>query len=95
MLTVSWELLISVVARVAPLKITTEAETKWLPLAVRTKLGCNWAKTSVAGEIEVRLGEGRALPQRGFRALHPVRIKSTASNETRSTIRDEGGMHGV
>ncbi len=93
MLAVSWELLISVVVRAAPLKSTTEDDTKWLPAAVRTKLGCNCAKSSVAGEIEVRAGTGRALPQRGFKALHPGRIKSTTSNETTSTIRTEGSMN--
>ena len=91
MSTVSWELLITVVARVVPLKITTEEETKWLPLAVMTKLGGNCANTIVAGEIESRIGTGRALPQRGFSVLHPVRSRS--SHELRRATRKEGGMN--
>jgi hypothetical protein len=93
MLTVSWELLVTVVTRVTPLKITTEEETKWLPEAVRTKLGGNFAKTIVAGEIEPRMGAGRALPQRGFSVLHPVRSKSTRSHDLRSTTRKEGSIN--
>jgi hypothetical protein len=93
MLTVSWELLITVVTRLAPLKTTTEEETNRLPEAVRTKLGGNFAKTIVAGEIESRMGVGRALPQRGFSVLHPVRSKSTRSQDVRSTLRKEWGMN--
>jgi hypothetical protein len=93
MLTVSWELLVTVVTRLAPLKTTTEEETKWLPVAVRTKLGGNVAKTIVAGEIEPRMGAGRALPQRGFSVLHPVRSKSTRSHDVRSTLRKDWGMN--
>ena len=93
MLTVSWVLLITVVVRVAPLKTTTEEETKWLPVVVRTKLGGNCAKTIVAGEIESRIGTGRALPQRGFSVLHPGSSKSTISHELRSTIRKGVGMN--
>ncbi len=93
MLTVSCVLLTTVVARVAPLKIKTEEETKWLPVAVMTKLDGNCAKTIVAGEIESSTGTGRALPQRGFRALHPSRSKSTTSDELTSTVRDEVGTN--
>ncbi len=39
MLTLSSELLMTVVASTAPLKTTTEEETRWLPVAVMTKLG--------------------------------------------------------
>ena len=92
---VSWELLFTVVVRVVPLKTTTEKETKWLPVAVMTKLGCNCAKTSVAGEIESRTGTGRALPQRGFNMLHPGRSNSTTSHELRSTIREKLSMNQV
>jgi hypothetical protein len=80
-LAVSWELLTTVVARVAPLKTITEEATKWPPVAVRTKLGGSCEKTMVVGEIELRLGEGRALPQRGFSALQPDRSKSATSHE--------------
>ena len=93
MLAVSSELLTTVVARVAPLKITTEEETKWLPVAVMTKPDGNCAKTIVAGEIELRTGTGRALPHRGFRALHPNRSKSTTSDELMSTVRTEVGTN--
>jgi hypothetical protein len=95
MLAVSWELLTTVVVRVAPLKTITEEETKWLPFAVRMKLGGSCENTSVVGEIESRLGMGRALPQRGFRALHPGRSESAASNEPRRTIRHREGIRRV
>jgi hypothetical protein len=88
-LAVTWELLITTVARLAPLKTTTEEETKWLPVAVMTKLGGNCAKTMVAGEIEPRTGTGRALLQRGFSALHPGRKRSTMSQELRKAARKE------
>jgi hypothetical protein len=78
-LAVSWELLTTVVARGAPLMSMTEEATKWPPVAVR---GCgSCAKTIVVGEIELRLGEGRALPQRGFSALQPGRSKSATSHK--------------
>ena len=59
----SGKLLPTPVARVAPLKTTTEEETNWLPVAVRTKLGGNCEKTMVVGEIELRVGAGRAPPE--------------------------------
>ncbi len=71
MLAVSWELLISVVVRAAPLKSTTEDDTKWLPAAVRTKLGCNCAKSSVAGEIEVRDGTWAGAPAERIQSVAP------------------------
>ena len=80
-LAVSWELLTTVVARGAPLMSMTEEPTKWPPVAVRTKLGGSDAKTMVVGEIELRLGEGRALPQRGFSALQPGRSRSATSHK--------------
>ena len=89
MVTVSWELLFTEVVRVAPLKTTTEEATNWLPVAVRTKLGGNCEKSMVVGEIELRTGTGRALPQRGFRALQPERSKSTASSELRRSAGKE------
>jgi len=95
MFAVSTELLTTVVARVVPLKTITEEETKWLPVAVRTKLGGSCEKTIVAGEIEARLGAGRALPQRGFSALHPGRSKRMTSHALRRTIRQEEGMDSV
>ena len=89
MVAVSWEWLVTTVARVAPLKTTTEEETKSLPLAMMTKLGGSWEKTIVVGEIELRIGTGRALPQRGFIELHPGRSKSTTRHEVRRTIQQE------
>ena len=90
-LTVSCEWLTTVVARFAPLNITTDAETKLLPVAVRTKLGGKSAKANVVGSIESSTGTGRALPHRGFRFLHPGR-SNTASNEQKTTIREERDM---
>ena len=87
MLAVSWELLITLVASLAPLNTTTEEETKSLPSAVRTKLGGSWEKTMLVGEIELRRGEGRALPHSGFSALHPGRSKIMSSHELRLNIR--------
>jgi hypothetical protein len=93
MFAVSTELLTTVEARVAPFKTITEDETKWLPVAVRTKVGGSCEKIIVAGEIEVRLGAGRALPQRGFSALHPGRSRSIISHAPRRAIRQEEGMN--
>jgi hypothetical protein len=92
MVAVSSKVLITVVARGASFKTTTEEETKWLPVAVMMKLGGNSEKTMIVGEIELRIGTGRALPHRGFSALHPGRSKSTISHELRRTIRPEAGM---
>jgi hypothetical protein len=49
MVAVSSAVLTTVVTKGAPLKTTSEAATKWLPLAVMTKLGGNSEKTMVAG----------------------------------------------
>jgi hypothetical protein len=65
------------------LKSSSEEATNWLPVAVRTKLGGSCEKTMVAGEIELRAGTGRELPQRGFSALHPGRGESTTSSKPR------------
>ena len=78
-----WKLLSTEVASGAPLKTTSDEATKWVPVAVRTKLGGSCEKTMLAGEIELRNGAGRELPQRGFRALHPGKIKSTNTNKLR------------
>ena len=85
--TVAWELLSTEVVSVAPLKTTREDETNWLPVAVRTKLGGICEKTMVAGEIELRTGTGRELPQRGFSALHPGRSESATSSKLRGPNR--------
>lgn len=88
----SWELLVTAVAMVTPLKTIKEEETNWLPFAVTTKLGGNCEKLVVAGEIESRTGAGRALPQRGFSALHPGSSKTTSNNELRLPIRQKDGI---
>jgi len=95
MLTVIVDLLITAVERVAPLKITTEEATNWPPVAVRTKLGGSFEKTIVAGEIELRVGLGRALPQSGFSALHPGNSRSATSDETTKAIRQYEGINSV
>jgi hypothetical protein len=87
--------LVTVVARGAPLKTMPEEETKSLPVAVITKLVGNSEKTMVVGEIELRIGNGRALPQSGFSALHPGRSESTSKHEQRRTIRQQAGMNAV
>jgi hypothetical protein len=71
----------------APSRTTTEEETNWLSVAVSPKLGGNCEKTMVVGEIELSIGTGRALPQRGFSAFHPGRSKSMTSSELRRPIR--------
>jgi hypothetical protein len=81
--TVVWELLFTEVARVAPLKTTSDEATNWLPVAVSTKLAGNCEKTMVAGEIELSNGAGRELPQRGFSALHPGKSESTNNSKLR------------
>ena len=78
-----WKLLSTEVASGAPLKTTSDEATKWVPVAVRTKLGGSCEKTMLAGEIELRNGAGRELPHRGFRALHPGKIESTNTNKLR------------
>jgi hypothetical protein len=90
---VSWELLSTTVASAVPLKTITEEETNWLPFAVSTKLGGNCEKTMVVGEIEFSIGMGRALLQRGFRALQLGRAKNTISNALRPPSRAEEGMN--
>jgi hypothetical protein len=87
MVAVTWDPLVTTVARGAALKTITDEETNWLPLAVSTKLGGNCEKIMVVGEIELRIGAGRALPQRGFSALHPGRTRSTSSSKLREPIR--------
>jgi len=53
------------------------------------------AKAIVAGEIDARLGDGRALPQSGFSALHPGRSKSMISHEPTRTNRQGDCMCSV
>jgi hypothetical protein len=80
MVTSSCELLVTAVVTTMPLKSKTEEETNWLPVALSTKPGDTCEKAIVLGEIELRLGAGRALPQSGFRALHPVKTTRTTSS---------------
>jgi hypothetical protein len=91
MVTVSTELLFTDVVRVEPLKTTTDDETNLLPFAVSVKLAGNWEKVRVEGEIELRTGTGRELPQRGFNALQPGRSnRATISQPTRQPRSNEG-----
>ena len=69
--TCSCLLLTIVVGRVAPLKTTTEAETKLLPFKDKTTPLSTSASVTEVGEMELRLGEGRALPHRGLSELQP------------------------
>jgi hypothetical protein len=89
---VSWVLLTTVLVSVTPLNSIVEDETKCFPVAVITKLGGSWEKISVSGQIEVRLGSGRALPHRGFSALQPGRLQSTTTKKLTRPIRREEGM---
>jgi hypothetical protein len=91
--TVSWEPLFTAVGRTTPFRTTTEEETKSLPVAERAKLGGNCEKTIIVGEIELRIGAGRALPQSGFSALHPVRSRSATKSEMSQPLRDEDTMN--
>ena len=93
--TSSWELLVTAVARGAPLKSATEEDAKWLPIAMMTKVGGSCEKTMVVGEIELRIGTGRALPHRGFSTLHPGRSKTTTRPEMRQTNRPEDDINQV
>lgn len=83
MVTVSSVLLLTAVTRVVPWKTTTEAETKWLPVTVRTKLAGNCAKTIGLGDIAEMTGTGRELPQRGFSDWQPGRSKTASKSGLR------------
>jgi hypothetical protein len=54
-----------------------------------TKVGGSCEKIMLVGEIELRIGTGRALPHSGFSALHPGRSKSATSHALRQAIRPE------
>jgi hypothetical protein len=84
---VSWELLFTVVVTMLPLKTPTEEETNRLPVKTIGKLAGICENTIVLGEIELRTGTGRALPQSGFRALHPGRSKSRTIEHPRRCTR--------
>lgn len=90
---VSCELLSTTVVRAVALKTITEEETNWLPFAVSTKLGGNCENTKVVGEIELSIGIGRALVQRGLRALQPGSTKNAISNALRPPSRSDEGMN--
>jgi len=85
--TVSSVLLTTTAGKVSPLKTTSEEERKCVPTAVTTNGDGSCAKATEVGVIEVRLGTARALPQKGFRALHPAKTRSTTNNELRRPIR--------
>ena len=69
--TCNCSLLTIVVLSVLPSITTTEDETNWLPVTVRRKPCCTWAKVIVVAERDPRTGVGRALPHKGFTALQP------------------------
>jgi len=75
------------VARVVPLNTTTDEDTKLPPFAVSVKLGGNCENVRVGGEIELRTGTGRALPQSGFTALQAGRNKRASTNPLRRMAR--------
>lgn len=56
-----------------PLKTATDEATNWLPVSTTERVVGNCEYTMVEGDIELRTGVGRALPHRGFKALHPNR----------------------
>lgn len=89
MVTVISVLLTTVAAKIAPLKITSEEETKWLPFAVMMKGDGSCARSTEVGEIESREGAGRALLHKGFSELQPGRTRSTISTELRQPIRKD------
>ena len=69
--TCNWVLLMICVLRGVPLIRTTEDDPRSLPVTVRGNPCCTCAKVTLVTEREVMDGTGRALPQRGFRALQP------------------------
>ena len=91
-------LLMTVVVSAVPLRTITEAETKWLPLTVRTKPCCTCANVIVLAERDPMLGEGRALPHKGFSELQPCRssiasgIAMRARTETETRVTDHRSM---
>lgn len=97
--TVSSVLFTTVVGIAVPLNITTDEATKWLPVALRRKVGGIFENTTELGEIEARIGAGRALPHSGFNELHPGRsrkpISKVISKQPARPIRPEQDMSSV
>ena len=56
-----------------PLKTATDEATNWLPVSTKERVVGICEYTRVEGDTELRTGVGRALPHRGFKALHPNR----------------------
>src|ERR1700730_13396480 len=79
--TCNCRLLCTFVASLVLLMITTEDETKSLPLTVRRKPCCTWATVTVLAESEPMTGAGRELPHNGLSALQP---ESASKESTRS-----------
>jgi hypothetical protein len=79
----NWDSLRTWVLRVVPLITTTEDDTMWLPFTLSKNPCCTCANVMVVGEREEMDGAGRALPQRGFRALQPCRTSTASSNVLR------------
>jgi len=73
---------------VVPLNITTDEETNWLPVRIKENVAGSCENAIVVGDTELSVGTGRALPQSGFRALHPGRSTSRASKCPRRMVND-------
>jgi hypothetical protein len=71
-----------------PLNTTTEEETNWLPVSIRERFAGSCENAIVVGDTELSMGTGRALPQSGFRLLHPGRSTSSVSKCPRRMVED-------
>src|ERR1700722_3412115 len=69
----------TVVLSVVPLMITTEDETKFLPLTVSTNPCCTWANVIVLADSDPMTGAGRELPHNGLSELQPGRITKAST----------------
>ena len=82
--------LTNVVAICDPFNIITEAESKWLPFTVKTKLCCVCARVAELGVSDVITGAGLAVRQTGFNAWQPARnnMASTTTLSDPKEMRD-------
>ena len=81
-------MLFTVVGTVVPLNTTTDEETNWLPVRIRETVAGSCENAIVVGDTELSTGTGRALPQSGFRLLHPGKSTSRASKCPRRMVED-------
>lgn len=91
--TCNWELPRTCVLRVVPLITTTEDDTILLPFTVSKNPCCTCANVMVAGEREEMDGAGRALPQRGFRALQALQDKHGEQQRAERSQRSVNSFH--